>query len=340
MRHGLWICLAATCALCACKGDKGDPGPEGQPGQQGATGAAGPAGTWSAIQGGVAQAIATTVTINAKSDCGAIAPAPHMEVFADHVRIGGSDITNSTYADVQFTLSNPSFIGELTVVYTNDGNASGCDHNLYVDHVTLSTGATVTSTDTQHVLLDKMSGTSLSTAFDGLDVAAASPTMGVNSGLRFFIGATGHLSSLGGAANPIFSTKSSAVFFTSTAANTWQFTGESITLSAPPEQPARYRIWMRQMAASSTGTTAYCEFTLSDSTATPGTVSVTGLGQPHGSPAPGYWQTTSTEGFFQVPAGQTVTLNVNLYSYINANCQLANSIASGNNYTTVIAWPL
>src|SRR5512140_1589468 len=251
--HRIIVAVLVVASAGCVKGEKGDPGRQGDQGVQGVQGdpgpqgAVGPTGTWSAIDGGVAQAIATTVTVNAKSDCGSISPAAHMEVFVNHVRIGGSDITASTYADVQFSLPSPSFIGELAVVYTNDGNAGGCDHNLYVDHITLSTGASISSGNTEHVLFDKMNGTDFATAFDGVDVAPASPSMPVTGGLRFFVGATGHLSGLGGAADPIFSTKANGTRFTSTTTGVWEATGESITLSAPPERPARYRIAARQM---------------------------------------------------------------------------------------------
>ena len=367
MKTALWVCLVVACVLSACSsGAKGDPGPQGPQGEQGpqgpqgprgeqglpgaagtpgANGAAGaqgpqgPPGTWSAFEGGVAQAITTTVTINAKSDCGSVAPVPHMEVFADHVRIGGLDVTNSTYADAKFTLPSPRFIGELTVVFTNDSTAGGCDHNLYVDHITLSTGATISSSDTEHVLYDKMSTTELSSAFDGVDVVPATAVIGQNGGLRFFVGASGPQAKPGGAAGPIFSTKINTTRFANSAVTKWEATGERITLTAPPEQPARYRIAMRQMINNQASGTAYCIMSLSASTAAPGTSSVSGLGYPHGSVTTGYWQTLFAEGYFQVPAGQTVQLNVTMYS-ASGTCYLANAASDGHAYSSVIAWPL
>jgi len=261
-----------------------------------------------------------------------------MEVFVDHVRVGGADVTSSTFGDVSFMLDKPTFVGELTVVYTNDGNAGGCDHNLYVDHVTLSGGATISTADTEHVLFDKMSASGLATAFDGVDVSPASSTMAVNGGLRFFIGATGHLSGLEGPPGPVFSTKTGARF-TNSANGSWEFTGERLSLSAPLEHSARYRIAFRQMFTSTSGM-AYCLMTLSASTAGPGNASVTGLGVPHGNPTAGFWQTLFSEGYYEVPAGQTVQLNVSLISGGGGLCTLANGTADGDAFTNVIAWPL
>jgi len=340
MRSAHWVCLMATCALVACKGETGATGPKGDPGMDGRQGPPGPAGTWSAVDGGVAASIATTITVNARSDCGSIAPPPHMEVFVDHVRVGGADITSSTFGDVPFTLASPTFVGEVAVVYTNDGNAGGCDHNLYVDHVTLSGGGTISATDTEHVLFDKMAATDLATAFDGIDVAGASPSMAVNGALRFFVGATGHLSGLGDAPAPIFSTKSSATRFANSSTGIWEFTGERITLPAPPERPGRYRIFLRQMFTSASAGMAYCEVHLTVSTATPSTISVPSVGSLAGNPTSGYWQTVSSEGIFQVPAGQTIQLNVSMLGYSGSICQLANATGDGDNYANVIAWPL
>jgi hypothetical protein len=284
----------------------------------------------------VAQAITTTVTINAKSDCGSVAPVPHMEVFADQVRIGGIDVTNSTYADTQITLPSPRFIGELTVVFTNDSNAGNCDHNIYIDHIKLSTGATISSSDTAHVLYDRMNTGELASAFDGVDVMAASATMLWNGGLRFFVGASSSLARPGGAARPIFSTKANSARFSNSTLRKWEATGESITLSAPPEQPARYRIAMRQLITNQASGMAYCVLTLMASS---GNLPVTGLGFPHGNPTYGYWQTLFSEGFVEVPAGQTVQLNVNMQTE-NGSCMLANATTDGSMFNSVIAWPL
>src|SRR4051812_48579648 len=102
MRSARWVCLVVVCAFGACKGGKGAKGGagEGMEGREGPPGLPGPAGTWSSIDGGVAASIATAITVNARSDCGSITPPPHMEVFVDHVRVGGADITSSTFGDV------------------------------------------------------------------------------------------------------------------------------------------------------------------------------------------------------------------------------------------------
>jgi hypothetical protein len=104
-------------------------------------------------------------------------------------------------------------------------------------------------------------------------------------------------------------------------------------------RPGRYRIFLRQMFTSAAAGMSYCDVMLTASTATPGTQAVPSLGILHGNLTPGCWQTVSSEGMFQVPAGQTVQLNVGLQSY-GGTCQLANSTSDSSQYTNVTAWPL
>jgi len=45
--------------------------------------------------GGASASIVTSITVNAKADCGAISPPPRMEVYVNGSLIGGIDVTNS-----------------------------------------------------------------------------------------------------------------------------------------------------------------------------------------------------------------------------------------------------
>jgi hypothetical protein len=138
------------------------------------------------VPGGASAAIVTGITVNAKADCASIAPAPHMEVYVNGSRIGGIDVTSSTYADsALFNVTPARYASEIAVVFTNDNQNGGCDHNLWVDHVTLTTAAgpiTLRADDAAHVIYDR--GTSY---FDDVDVYPAQKGLSHSGALRFFI---------------------------------------------------------------------------------------------------------------------------------------------------------
>jgi hypothetical protein len=77
------------------------------------------------------------------------------------------------------------YVSEVAVAFTNDNGTGGCDHNLYVDHVTLATAAgpiTLPAKDSRNVIFDR--GTSF---FDNVDVSAADNALSFTGALRFFI---------------------------------------------------------------------------------------------------------------------------------------------------------
>ena len=194
--------------LGACTENRGPQGPQGPMGPQGPQGppgampviatGSGIVGTGDAtsplalpavlnppIANGASAAIVQSITVNAKSDCGNVAPAPHLEVYLNGALMGGIDVTGSTYADTApFTVSPNRYASEIAVAFTNDNNNGGCDHNLYVDHVTLTTTAgtvTLSSTDAAHAVYD------VGNFFDNVNVLPAGATMASSGALRFFI---------------------------------------------------------------------------------------------------------------------------------------------------------
>lgn len=138
------------------------------------------------VAAGASAAIVQSITVNAKSDCGNISPAPRLEVYVNGALIGGIDVTSSSYADTAPFEVNPSrYASEVAVAFANDNQNGGCDHNLYVDHVTLTTASgpiTLRSADTAHAIYDI--GASF---FDNIDVLPARPDLRYSGALRFFL---------------------------------------------------------------------------------------------------------------------------------------------------------
>src|SRR5207244_1812745 len=86
------------------------------------------------LPGGASAAIVTSITVNAKSDCGNLSPVPYMEVYVNGALVGGTGVTGSTYADTApFAVSPARFTSEIAIAFTNDGLSGTCDRNLYVD---------------------------------------------------------------------------------------------------------------------------------------------------------------------------------------------------------------
>jgi hypothetical protein len=147
-----------------------------------------PAAFSAPVAAGASAQIVSAITVNAKSDCGGVAPLPHLQVFVNGDLVGETDVTVSSYADTAvFTLNPARFANEVAVAFANDNATGGCDHNLYVDHVTLTTpGGPVVlrATDSAHAIIDRTN------YFDGIDVMPASSSLLWTGALRFFLGQT------------------------------------------------------------------------------------------------------------------------------------------------------
>jgi hypothetical protein len=185
MRH-VFVFVLVGALVIACKGDKGDPGPPGDKGDQGVQGVPGtpgPPGTF--FTDGASAAIVSQIVVRASSDCGSIAPAPHLEVYVDGQLVGGTDVNNSTYADTApFVLNPPRYAHEVAVAFTNDNQSGTCDHNLHVEQIKLTTAAGVVSipaTDRAHVIYDQGG------YFDSQDVLPGGNDLAVTGALRFFL---------------------------------------------------------------------------------------------------------------------------------------------------------
>lgn len=126
------------------------------------------------------------IVVTAKADCGSVSPAPHMQVFVDGRMVGETDVTNSTYADSSpFVLTPPRHANEVAIAFSNDNSAGGCDHNLYVEKVVLTTpggAVTINALTPAHVLYDR------GDYFDSIDVLPATTDLGFSGALRFTLG--------------------------------------------------------------------------------------------------------------------------------------------------------
>lgn len=133
---------------------------------------------------------------------------------------------------------------------------------------------------------------------------------------------------------PIFSTYPSTRFST-TKVNTWEYSGESITITVPPGANKEYRISLRQMA-NLVSAAGYYVVTLSTSPSSIAGVPQ-GIGTPF-QPATTTWATANSEGYLNLAPG-TYTYFVMVTNSVGA-MSLANAQSDAGNYCSVIAWPL
>lgn len=126
------------------------------------------------------EAIVSAVSVNAKSACAH--PAPHLDIWVNGALIAGTDVTNSTFADTAvFPVAPTRYANEVALTFTNGGT---CPHNLYIDHITLTTPAgavALKAADPSHVIFDR------GAFFDGVDVATGTDDLAVTGALRFLI---------------------------------------------------------------------------------------------------------------------------------------------------------
>ncbi|HVE86930.1 MAG TPA: collagen-like protein [Myxococcales bacterium] len=192
---GLGVAGALLLACTGPKGEPGDPGPQGQAGAQGPPGTTTFGGITDVppalvlpFPGGVSSAIISQIVVTAAADCGSISPAPRLEVYVDGVNVGGTDVTQSTFADTSpFPINPARYAHEVAVAFTNDNQNGTCDHNLHVQQIKLTTAAgpvTIQATDAAHVLYDR------GAFFDNVDVGPATMDLGLPGALRFFLSHT------------------------------------------------------------------------------------------------------------------------------------------------------
>jgi hypothetical protein len=129
----------------------------------------------------VGAAIASSITISARGNCGGIDPVEHMAVYVNQELVAEFDVYNVSYANFRVDLGADMYIQELAVAFTNDSHEGDCDHNLYVDYVELNTGLKVYSNDTTSVIYDRY------TFFDNIDVIPGQKAMMWTGALRFML---------------------------------------------------------------------------------------------------------------------------------------------------------
>lgn len=108
-----------------------------------------------------------------------------MALYVNRELIGQVDVTSSSLADYAFMLASPTYADEVAVAFINDSMAGGCDHNLYVESITLSSGPLIASTATERVVYDR------GEFFDQKDVLPGQQALPINGALRFFLAPRG-----------------------------------------------------------------------------------------------------------------------------------------------------
>jgi hypothetical protein len=117
-----------------------------------------------------------------------------MEVFVNGALVGATDVSSSTASDYgPFSVTPSRYSSEVAVAFVNNNSNGGCDHNLHVARVSLTTPTGIVSlqaTDAAHAVMDW--GTDAVTNdrapyFDGVDVSPATTTFARNGALRFFV---------------------------------------------------------------------------------------------------------------------------------------------------------
>lgn len=136
-------------------------------------------GTLSTVQGGAAVPDATpSLTVRARADlAGGIGAL--MTLRIDGVAIGSVEVKSTALADYKFSAPTLRAGAKVDVVYTNDGQVSGVDRNLYVAY--LSDGTQMVPPSASGATIDKGAGAK---AFDGLDVVAGQGEMWWSGALR------------------------------------------------------------------------------------------------------------------------------------------------------------
>jgi hypothetical protein len=133
-------------------------------------------------QPGATDSIIDQLTVQARSDCGTIAPVPRMAVFVNRELVAEIDIASSSYADYPVKLAKPVFASEIAIAFLNDSQASSCDHNLHVKSITLPGERVIDATAGQNVIYDTKD------FFDGIDAKPATADLVTTGALRFFLG--------------------------------------------------------------------------------------------------------------------------------------------------------
>ena len=143
------------------------------------------AGVASRVDGqlGASASVLESFSVNARSDCGTVAPAPRMRVYVNREQVGAEiEVVPSSYAAYEVRLAKPTYVSEIAVAFVNDSMIGDCDHNLHVQSIVLADGTVLPADRGDHVIYDT------GDAFDGLDVLPGTTSVGQNGALRFLLG--------------------------------------------------------------------------------------------------------------------------------------------------------
>ncbi len=205
---------AGAAGVTGPAGAIGSTGPIGPQGAQGPQGPAGP--SW--IDGGVSGGIVNgSITIKAKSDCGGIAPVPHMVLYVNQQQVAEWDVPNASYADFVANVTPSRQASEIAVAFTNDNNTGGCDHNLYVQSVQVDAAAPIAATRTETVMVDR------GAFFDGLDVIPGQELLAWSSAMRFAVSPA--------SPSPMRIYRNQVAFGSLTCANSWATLPGAVTFT-------------------------------------------------------------------------------------------------------------
>jgi hypothetical protein len=132
---------------------------------------------------GASGSILESFTVNARSDCGTVAPTPRMAIYVNREQVGPEiEVVPASYAAYEVRLPAKTYASEIAVAFVNDSMEGSCDHNLHVESIVLPDGTVLRADSGENVVYDK------DDPFDGVDVAAATTSLDVPGALRFFLG--------------------------------------------------------------------------------------------------------------------------------------------------------
>jgi hypothetical protein len=131
---------------------------------------------------GASRSVLESFAVNARSDCGTVAPAPRMKVYVNREPVGAEiEVVPSSFAAYEVRLPKPTYVSEIAVAFVNDNNEGDCDHNLHVQSIVLADGTVLPADQGENVIYDT------GNPFDGLDVLPGTTTVGQNGALRFLL---------------------------------------------------------------------------------------------------------------------------------------------------------
>ena len=136
------------------------------------------------IDGGVANAVVSKVSVRAFGTCGTETEKPQLGLYINRKLVNTIEVANASASDFDFAIMPPVLVSELGAAFLNDGDSNGCDRDLSVESITINDAITLNSDETHRVVFDK------NAFFDNLDVVPGQVNLAETGVLRFFVGPT------------------------------------------------------------------------------------------------------------------------------------------------------